>query len=379
MNSGGATVRHVLLTLVAVTMGITAAAAPKAAEPASDREIAAVAAFARLYGVVRYFYPGDTAATVDWDRLAAHGVGRVRAARDTASLRDALGALFQPLGPDIEVQATLPAASAPVTTGEPLVAWRYLGPGFAGGVYAGKRTHRAQGIDGFVTMMQTRPADAFHGQTIRLRAKVRAAFPGATGGGALWLRVDRPNNGRGFFDNMSDRPVRDTEWREYTVEGAVADDASSVAFGVMTLGAVTADFDAVELSVRDSTGGWTPVAVEDAGFEAEPAAGGWRRAGTSKTAEVSRPSLGAPEGRQFLRLAPSGSLDTELFTDVPPSPGAHVDVDLGLGLRARVPLALTDAQARASDTRRDGLEALTRALASVSPPSADLDVDMRLA
>jgi len=93
---------------------------------------------------------------------------------------------------------------------------------------------------------------------------------------------------------------------------------------------------------------------------------------------VSRPSIGAPEGKQFLRLGPS-SADAELFAESPPAPGAHVDIDLGEGLKARVPLALTDAQARASDTRRGGLEALTQALASGSSPGEGLDLDTRFA
>jgi len=373
----GARRAAVRTAMIAVAASVAATLAAPASPPPPDRQVANVVAFARLYGVMRYFYPSDTAASIDWDRLAIVGVGRVRNAPDTARLREALEALFQPLGPGIEIGATLSRATEAPADG-PLVAWRYLGPGFAGGPYAGKRTHRAADIDGFVTMMQKRPAEALRGQTVRLRARVRASVRNASGGGALWLRVDRPDNGRGFFDNMGDRPVRDAEWREYTVEGPVAEDASSLAFGVMSSGGVTADFDALELSVRGSSGEWAPVAVEDAGFEADASARGWQRAGTSKTAVVSRPSIGAPEGRQFLRLGPS-SEDAELFAESPPAPGAHVDIDLGSGLKARVPLALTDAQARASETRPSGLEALTRALASGSSSGEGLDLDTRFA
>lgn len=54
----------VLVTVIAVS----------AAElPPSDAEVDNVSAFARLYGVVRYFYPSDAAAELDWDRFAAYG------------------------------------------------------------------------------------------------------------------------------------------------------------------------------------------------------------------------------------------------------------------------------------------------------------------
>ena len=42
---------------------------------AADRELDNVAAFARLYGVVRYFFPSDAAASLDWNQFAVDGVG----------------------------------------------------------------------------------------------------------------------------------------------------------------------------------------------------------------------------------------------------------------------------------------------------------------
>jgi hypothetical protein len=66
---------------------------------------------------------------------------------------------------------------------------------------------------------------------------------------------------------MASRPIRDPEWKPYAVEGTVAEDAANIAFGVMAMGPVTADFDAVELSVRGATGEWEAVPIPDAGFE----------------------------------------------------------------------------------------------------------------
>ena len=75
-----------------------AAAAVLSAPPAPPREIENVAAFARLYGVVRFFYPSDAAAELDWNRFAVHGVGRVRAARDAAELGATLRISSPPSG-----------------------------------------------------------------------------------------------------------------------------------------------------------------------------------------------------------------------------------------------------------------------------------------
>lgn len=370
-------------------LSVLAVAAPillaTALAPGSSREIDNVAAFTRPYGVVRYFYPSDAAADLDWSRFAVHGVSRVRAARSAAELEAILEQLVAPLGPGIEIGARLSPAPAPGGEREPLVAWRYLGPGFgtAGGAYRAKRTHRsAPGpTDAFATLMQTVPAEALRGKAIRLRGQVRATTGDATGGAALWLRVDRANQAMGLFDNMGNRLVRDAEWRPYAIEGTVAADAEVVAFGVMAVGGVTADFDAVELAVKDATGDWTPVPVEDPGFEgaAGDEKGPWFRTGTSPAA-VSRSADRAPQGGQFLRFAPPpvGAADVEVFPEGAPTPGAHADLDLGAGIRARVPLALTDAQARPDPVRKDGLDALRTALSAVGGPSEAPDVDQRL-
>ncbi|MGB2717105.1 MAG: S41 family peptidase [Vicinamibacterales bacterium] len=374
----------VIVLLAATVFGSSAAQSPP------SREIDNVAAFSRLYGVVRYFYPGDAAAALDWDRFAVHGVRRVRVSPDAKALEATLKRLFAPLGSGLEIGATLPRLPAAGPTGDRLVAWRYLGPGFAAssvrGPYKSKRTNRADtvgaSIDGFVTIMQSIPAEILRGKTIRLRGQARVKTLDTTGSGALWLRVDRPDRAMGFFDNMGNRPIREGEWREYAIEGPVAPDATNVAFGVMASGTATADFDRIELSVRDADGGWIPMQIADFGFEAasESASGSWFRAGTSKTAAITRPSGEAPEGRQFLRFAPggSGSVSTaELFADAPPIAGAHVDLALGSGLNARVPLALSNSQATVD--AKQSLEALAMPLSQSRNPRGEFDVDIRLA
>jgi len=320
------------------------------------REIDNTAAFARLYGVVRFFYPSDAAADLDWDRFAVAGVARVRTATDDDALASALRQLFTPLGDGIEIAAALTPFKAAAAATEPLIAWRYLGAGatsaVGGSPYAAKRTNRARrttaAIDGFAGVAQTFAAQGIRGQPIRLRANARATVRDASSGGALWLRVDRGTQPTGFFDNMSDRPIRDAAWHEYSIVGVVADDATNVAFGVMANGTATGDFDALELSVRDAEGTWRPLPIKDAGFEADSLNAAWSRVG-SPNAAVTSVAEDAPEGRRFVRFAPPAAPEArtnELVPDAPPSIDDHVDLDLGARVKARVALALTDSQAK---------------------------------
>jgi hypothetical protein len=377
-----------------LTIGVSAAAVVWVAGVSGQapRPTDNVAAFARLYGVVRYFYPSDAAASLDWNRFAVHGVRQVRAAQNARQLETTLQGLVRALGPGIEIGSALPPPPAQGNADGSLIAWRYRGaavsPPVGRGPYAAKRTNRAlvtgPNIDGFVTVMQNVPAENLRGRMVRLRGQVRAASREVAGAAALWLRVDRPNQLRGFFDNRSNRPVRDPNWREYSIEGTVDSDAANVAFGVMASGAVTADFDGIELAVREADGRWTALPIKDAGFEAVEGSGsgGWFRAGTSSNAEITRPADDAREGRQFLRFSPASSsskANVELFESGPPAAGAHVVVDLGSGLRARVRLALSDAEARAGSSSSGALDALRAALEKIPLMADPPDIDARLA
>jgi len=83
-----------------------------AAFPAQRRnlELENVAAMARLYGVVRYFYPGDAAAALDWNRFALHASREVLSARNREELASRLNSLFAQVGGGIVVAAALPPA-----------------------------------------------------------------------------------------------------------------------------------------------------------------------------------------------------------------------------------------------------------------------------
>src|SRR4029079_6245166 len=142
------------------------------------------------------------------------------------------------------IAPTLPPYRPAAPSAEPLVAWRYVGAGatnpIGGSPYAAKRWTRARllntAINVFAGLAQGFSAGEIRGKTIRLRAQARATAGNASSGGALWLRVDRGARTPGFFDNMADRLIRESAWREYSIVGTVADDATTVVFGVMAIG-----------------------------------------------------------------------------------------------------------------------------------------------
>lgn len=114
----------------------------------------------------------------------------------------------------------------------------------------------------FGTVTSSVDAAPYRGRRIRLTGSVRADAPAPTHVG-LWLRVDRPERRPGFFDNMSGRPIRSTNWADYTIEADIAADAERIAFGLLLAGPGRAWLDDVRLEVIGAarsagTGGLPP-------------------------------------------------------------------------------------------------------------------------
>ena len=135
-----------LLTLACSANSAMAPSAARAAPP-ELQELENLRAFARLYGVLRFFHPSDEAAALDWNRYAVLGVARVRVARDSAELEAALEAIVLPIAPTVRILGVDEVEKATLLPpGDVLVAWQHRGPGFdveSTGSYQSRRTGRA--------------------------------------------------------------------------------------------------------------------------------------------------------------------------------------------------------------------------------------------
>lgn len=110
--------------------------------------------------------------------------------------------------------------------------------------YDGQRVTRlrfraAAAPAGFGTVMQSFDAASYRGSRVRFSAMLRGQE--VTGWAAAWLRIDTANGTRGF-DNMEDRPVREsTDWTQATIVLDVGEDAASIHFGVLLSAAGAVD------------------------------------------------------------------------------------------------------------------------------------------
>lgn len=101
----------------------------------------------------------------------------------------------------------------------------------------------------FSQLMQTFSAVPYRGAKVRLRAWLRVEPGGPDDRGQMWLSVDRASRGRGFYDNMDDRPVRSGEWTLCEIAGVIDDDATFIDIGVISTGRSRVWVDSVSLDV----------------------------------------------------------------------------------------------------------------------------------
>lgn len=69
-----------------------------------SREVENIQTFSKVYGYVRWFYPGDEASQVDWNRFAIYGASKVTNARNQRELKSSLIELFKPIAPAIQIE-----------------------------------------------------------------------------------------------------------------------------------------------------------------------------------------------------------------------------------------------------------------------------------
>ena len=107
-------------------------------EPAralTPRGLDNLAAFARLFGYVRYFHPSDQAAAADWESLALAGVPAAEKAATPEELARTLEGFFRPVAPTVRVYPTgrPPAEEVPQPPpGSPrIVSWEHYGVGLS--------------------------------------------------------------------------------------------------------------------------------------------------------------------------------------------------------------------------------------------------------
>ena len=315
-----------------------------------------IEAFTRLYGYVKYFYPGDEAAGIDWDRFAVYGVKRVKKARDRAELKKILEELFSPVAPALVIHETgkkipfsLAGITPPVAEKMKPVVWQHLGVGFGNpqDIYRSIRLNRPDELalkNSFAPLGKGLDVALYRGKKIKLTAAVKVL----QGIGQLWLRADKPGKQPPFFKDMDENPIRINQWKNYEITAHIPDDAIRIQYGCLLVGAGQMWTDDFQLYVKEKENSpWEPVTIQNPGFEddnegAVPRA--WDAQNELYSFRVTAAT--AAKGNKSVTIESKPPPPAKPLFAERPRIGEHIAKELGSGLSCVMPIALYGTETR---------------------------------
>ncbi len=105
-------------------------------------------------------------------------------------------------------------------------------------------------IKGFGTLMQTSSAMEYLGKRIKMTAFIKSENVSNWAG--MWLRVDSKQKKILSFDNMQNRPIKNsTDWTKYEIVLDVPNESGSLNFGILLGGTGKVWFDTIKFEVVD--------------------------------------------------------------------------------------------------------------------------------
>lgn len=330
---------------ISVTVLGAAGAGDEQPRALEGRALENVIVFARLYGIVRYFHPGDAAAALDdasWERFVVRGVRAVEDAADATALETRLEQLFEPIAPAVAIHPERQVPPAVTAIAGPALHWIHEGVGISkNSTY---RSVRGTGKEAsFQTITTSIDPALVRGKRIKVTLRGRATLAGDRADAGLWIAEQKADGKQGFYTEPEMQPAMGGTWTEITVEGPISVDAMTLTLGIQVIGnteawleapVVTADGKAVTIPGWGAPGGDLAASWRDSGDDFAVAVGG----------------NGCARPRTCLHVSPKATapLDLRPWTGV-----------LGGGVAASVPLTQPTKDSKAAPA------------ATASPPASD--------
>ncbi|MCX7737754.1 MAG: S41 family peptidase [Candidatus Kapabacteria bacterium] len=313
----------------------------------STKAIENLSAFARLFGYVRYFYPSSEAQMTNWQDLALAGVEMVETAKNSNELLNTLNNLFNPIAPLLQIkQGTKPNdiqknyESPPTALKNLALVWKHIGPS----TQLESQYLRSEITNVFTpqrefegAVIQVISAKPLLGKKIIFSSSVKTDLVLPAGHAQLWLVIEGYDGKPMKTITMNQSPIRSTEWKEFSLEADVPEDANTIRLGLILIGDGKAFFDNTKLySIDDRNINF----LNNPGFE-EGDKGklfrGWRLSQQSEKIKYNAQIIegNAFEGKKYLELS-SDKKSTINFPEI----GQIYSDNLDGGLYFSMPLTL---------------------------------------
>ncbi len=140
-----------------------------------------IEAFAKVYGVVRWFYPGDEAQQVDWNKFATYGISKLVDSDSPEELKIKLQEVFAPFSRSVVIsdspQYNIKNINPNDTSDMDIVSWQHSGVGLGlwSNQYISKRTNRPYQTESVakLAIIKEMPAANVVGEKLKVSVKLK--------------------------------------------------------------------------------------------------------------------------------------------------------------------------------------------------------------
>lgn len=323
----------------------------------SQQQIDNLKTFAKAYGYIKYFYPSDEAAHIDWNSFAIYGAEQIKKCSSQEEVITTLNQLFYPIAPSVVFSNAKQEFDYKNITPSNLkkykpIYWQHNGLGIgmnnSGETYTSVRVNSKDKTiksSGFGNIMTGIDADKYLDKEIKYTGFVKIK-EGSSGTGHLWLRVDNKDKSMGFFDNMSNNPIKNNEWQQYEIIGKVDSLAKSIVFGCFLQGKGTLYFDKAQLFYKENND-WIEIPLNNNNFESGDIVEKWTDNNWVKRGngyDMGLTSNVVYEGKKsaviaYMQQKTTNKSNKKLFQQHP-APKELIEEEIGNGIFCQIPLVL---------------------------------------
>jgi pimeloyl-ACP methyl ester carboxylesterase len=107
------------------------------------------------------------------------------------------------------------------------------------------------------------PTKEYWGHKFKFSASVKTGDLDDSSSAKIWARVDRAQGKNAFFYNMDDKPIKNKEWKTYTIEGVIDSNTTKLAFGTLTDFNGQFYYDDMRLDIETDKNTWKTVYKND--------------------------------------------------------------------------------------------------------------------
>lgn len=243
----------------------------------SKKSLENLVALFKLYGFVRYFYPNDECSAIDWEKFLLKAIPFIEKSNSNDELLLNLKKLFSPIAPALIIypsqkhkdyknykfnsENSIPNIALcyrhdgfPVQGNNPYISSQIVN------IYAPQ--NRAEGA-----VVQIINAEKYRGKKLKFICMAKSDLYNSASQGQLWLRFDMQGEKTIKVYTNDANPIVENQWKEYSIEADIPENASFIRLGLILLGDGTVWFDNAKVFIEEKNKKLEEIEIKNPGFE----------------------------------------------------------------------------------------------------------------